>query len=76
MMKLKAINPITGNNMDLSVMGIISMIIGVVVLFFIGATGQKVARMAEQRAPLFDTSPEPLWRQEMAVQPKQKRVYI
>jgi hypothetical protein len=75
-MKLKAVNPLTGNTMNLSLGGLFQMVIGVIVLLFVWATGQKVARAAETRIPQFDTSPEPLWRTEMSVQPKQKRVYI
>jgi hypothetical protein len=75
MAKLGATNPVTGTKMDLSFNGIISMIVGVIVLFFVWAMGQKAASAVERRVPMIDTSPDPLWKQEVAVQTN-KRVFV
>lgn len=76
MPKLNATNPVTGSKMDLSIGGILSMIIGVIVLFFVWASGQKAARFVESKVPQVDTSPDPLWKQEVSVQEKNKRLII
>lgn len=59
---LKAENPLTGKSTSLTdVQGIFSMILGVVLLLFVVATGQNVARTISGKMSRVDTSPEPIF---------------
>ena len=48
-MKVGAVNPVTGNKMDLSPKGILMLIVGTVVLLFAIGSGQKLSRFAESK---------------------------
>lgn len=55
-------NPIsgsTGNLFDLG--GLWQMILGVVVFMFVFATGEKLARGINGKAPLLNTQPQPIF---------------
>lgn len=49
MAKLNATNPLTGSKMNMSLGGIVSMLIGGLVLWFVAATSQSAARQIGNR---------------------------
>lgn len=58
---LKAENPLTGKSTSLlDIQGIFSMILGVVLLFFVVATGQNVANAVSGKFSRIDTSIQPI----------------
>jgi hypothetical protein len=58
---LKAENPLTGKSTSLlDIQGIFSMILGVVLLLFVVATGQNVANAVSGKFSRVDTSVQPL----------------
>lgn len=67
-------NPITGRKESITdISGLFGKIVGVVVMFFVVATGQNLAKTISGKTKL-DTSIEPLINQPVAVT-KQSRVY-
>jgi uncharacterized transporter YbjL len=62
MAKVNAINPISGNKMDLSLGGIGGLILGSLLLLGVWGTTQKIAAKAEEKInnPLIDLTPNAL----------------
>lgn len=68
-------NPFTGQKGNITnIASIWNMVLGVVVVLFTFATGQKIANSVEKTTKIVDTSPTPIV-QKPTVQSKQVRVY-
>jgi len=58
---LKAENPLSGKSTGLfDISSIASQILGVIVLFFVVATGQNIAKMISSKVGAFDTTIDPI----------------
>lgn len=68
-------NPVTGKQEDLfDISGLFGKVVGVVVMFFVVATGQNLAKTISGKTKL-DTSVEPLFSVPTVASAKSDRIY-
>lgn len=76
MPKLNVTNPISGNKMDLSLTGIIGLLLGGLVLWGVAATSQNLGRAITQRTGgKLDFEPDPIKRDEIKKNPDDMVTY-